>query len=656
MSESESYSGKSAAETVNNAEDSNSEDDECETANFDDCKTSNAHPLHSDKDISSDESLKDDHYEYNKNGKKSFKPKVKIKTLTIDGQLVYFCKICDKIFTRRKDKLNHELAHSGESVLTCNECGKEYLHESSLASHMRTHDGDPLYMCDLCPKMFAQSHHLKSHILSHSEPTSFVCKTCYREFAMASDLNHHCRVQIKMEMSKYWCKMCKIYMCRGHNLTNDKRLHAFICSACNEFFYTNKKLKIHMKKFAHYSTEKAKCIEPLQEYELYPQKITDSLRKLSAQKEIEAGKKRGRGDIQCSQNVVENSEDELPAKRFKLTSRKVFLEEEYSSTSLQESLSELKVEQDLKSPNKHRKGKPYCKKCNRSFKDNFELDRHKAQVHNEENSGQPLSLLSNADDSTGNMPETHDIKQGDQSLNCPVCGENFISSVQLTSHLKSHSEELEHKCSHCGKGFQHKVNATFAAKFFHFRYKFLNHLHLHTNVKCFQCYICHKSFATKHYLQRHLQVHLRQGMDVDLSNIIVDEDCKVGISEVRFQNDRLSIMDLASQEIENHLSSIRDSHEVMSRERKSNNSDCLLQSSNFININGKDIKIEPLQESDSESENSGCSYMTRDSERSDPFRFSSDESNSFKTTMAKERRRLKRKWLQLARQALPLKS
>ena len=55
------------------------------------------------------------------------------------------------------------------------------------------------------------------------------------------------------------------------------------------------------------------------------------------------------------------------------------------------------------------------------------------------------------------------------------------------------------------------------------------------------------------------------------------------------------------------------------------------------------IKTEPLG-SECESEQSFCSSFTRDSEKSDVFKFSSDESFSFKTTMAKERIRLRRRW------------
>ncbi|XP_059146349.1 uncharacterized protein LOC131933796 [Physella acuta] len=639
--------------------------------NEDFCTESQTHSEREQFDGSSDESQKN--YEQvgsHKSGKK-FKPKVKIKTLTIDGQLVYFCKICDKIFTRRKDKLNHELAHSGESVLTCTECGKEYLHESSLASHMRTHDGDPLYMCDLCPKMFAQSHHLKTHILSHSEPTNFVCKTCFKEFATTSDLNHHCRVQIKHEMTQLWCKMCKVFLCRHHDLVTEKRLHAYCCTACNELFYTNKKLKIHMKKFAHFSTEKPKYIEPLREYELYPDKISENPKKMTAQKENEFIKKSEQCDLTTKRPGTELTEEEPPPKKFKLSPRKVFLENEHSSTSMQDSAPEIKKELDIKSPNKHRKGKPYCKKCNKSFKDTSDLEHHKAAVHEDkpEVSTESSEPLSRESESSKALSHT-----------CPVCNDSFTCSGELTRHLKMHVDEFPYKCSQCGKAFRLKIQLIqhvrlhisqesgsvtlskslpktecqsltaqnqseaeifkchLCCKVFSFRYKLLNHLRLHTNVKCFQCYICHKAFATKHYLQRHLQVHIKQGMDVDIQNIIVDEESKTEL-------DNIQIMKEKSQIKEDDLSEV-DVLEKESLKRISvyEDKDVAKIESLQNAVNLIQVKAE-VEESDSDSGHSFCSSLTRESDRSDPFRFSSDESNTFKSTMAKERRRLRRRWI-----------
>ncbi|CAG5118648.1 unnamed protein product [Candidula unifasciata] len=650
-----------------------------------------------DFDNSSDDSNK---RRDNKNGKHS-KSKVKIKTLTIDGQLVYFCKICDKVFTRRKDKLNHELAHSGESVLTCTECGKEYLHESSLASHMRTHAGDPLFMCDLCPKMFAQSHHLKTHILSHSEPTNFVCKTCYKEFPTSSDLNHHNRIQSKQEITKFWCKMCKIYFCRIHKLTCESRLHAFCCSACSELFHTHKKLKIHMKKFAHYSLDKPKYIEPLQEHELYPDKVQENLKKLQSQKENDLMRKPIKNDVNGKR--LSDSYSDIPFKRFKLSVRKLIIDGDQSSTSVQDSAPEAskEVEIELKSPPRHRKGKPYCKKCNKSFKDSVDLDRHKALVHEDRKDAFKCEICSLEFASSDDL-DRHGFKHSRERMHtCPVCGQEFPDSSQLTLHLRIHVGDFPYKCSQCGKSFRLKIQLIqhvrlhiaqdangadkggesadvgdeqqdhsqgevenfkchLCSRSFMYRYKLLDHMKLHANVKCFQCYICRKMLSTKCNLQRHLQTHIKQGMDVDVHNIIIDGDSKSQLDSVSEQLIRANFQ--LTEHIQNHqgIEGVEKEdlkqpffgiqRSVSNFELESRFKDHSNFNVNNIEVQGHslgirlaDIKADIEDDMDSLSEHSFSSSFTRDSERSDPFKFSSDESDTFKTIMAKERIRLRRR-------------
>ncbi|GFS12214.1 zinc finger protein [Elysia marginata] len=548
------------------------------------------------------------------------KPKVKMKTLTIDGQLVYFCMICDKIFTRRKDKLNHELAHSGETMLSCSECGKEYLHESSLISHMRTHDGDPLFMCDLCPKMFAQSHHLKTHILSHSEPTNFTCKTCYKEFATAADLNHHSRSSINQEMSYFWCKMCKVYFCRTHGPECRKRIHAYQCSACNELFYTQKKLRIHLKKFAHFSHDKPDYIEPLTEEELYPHKLPESLKRSQSAKENSILKQSyknlpNKTAKRCTDQDLENI---VPRKKFKLSPRKIFLEDEQSSTSVQDSAPERKHETDseLRSPSKNRKGKPYCKKCNRSFKDSFDLERHRSAVHVDASTDLPSSKqastsslatpfsckICGAGFTSKEDLERHGFKHSGERMHvCPMCGEEFPQALQLTKHLKTHMGDHPYRCSQCGKSFRLKI-------------QLIQHVRLHIVQDANACDKCPSKFNTRAELQNHkLQAHRESLRRTRLLKHLQLQHCTTEL-------------ECAAQTLTQF---------GLKRSLSMQDADRLVSSGNII-------KTEPCG-SDCESEQSFCSSFTRDSEKSDVFKYSSDDSFSFKTTMAKERIRLRRK-------------
>lgn len=163
-------------------------------------------------------------------------------------------------------------------------------------------------------------------------------------------------------------------------------------------------------------------------------------------------------------------------------------------------------------------------------------------------------------------------------------------------------------------------------------------------------------------MQRHLQVHVKQGLDVDVQNIIIDKDSKSELENMREQitkdnfkhrEDFISCHHFDSFEKEDMRKSLLGIKKSVSNTdlAESIKDQYIICDKNYTEIENRNyiigkefIKAEVQDDEDSASEHSFCSSFTRDSERSDPFKFSSDESYSFKTTMAKERRRLKRKW------------
>lgn len=75
----------------------------------------------------------------------------------------------------------------------------------------------------------------------------------------------------------------------------------------------------------------------------------------------------------------------------------------------------------------------------------------------------------------------------------PDCGRSFTRPYNLTSHLKSHSDERPFACSQCGRKFarQHDRN---------------RHEKLHWGIRPYACHHCHKSFARMDALNRHLRM------------------------------------------------------------------------------------------------------------------------------------------------------
>ena len=128
----------------------------------------------------------------------------------------------------------------------------------------------------------------------------------------------------------------------------------------------------------------------------------------------------------------------------------------------------LQIEKPVKNIKSIQQGKPYCKKCNRSFKDSFDLDRHRSAVHAEisvdipTKHGSSVMLFTckicNAGFATQEDLERHGFKHSGERMHvCPMCAEEFPQALQLTRHLKTHMGDHPYRCSQCGKSFRLKV-------------------------------------------------------------------------------------------------------------------------------------------------------------------------------------------------------
>lgn len=138
-----------------------------------------------------------------------------------NGESVYQCDFCDKLFANKYHLQSHLVTHTGERAFTCKICKKTFGRKSTLRAHMTTHTKVSNFMCTVCEKACNDNNSLEEHMRMHTGEKPFVCSICQKAYARKSHLNVHYRVH-----------------------TGER---PFVCEYCNKDFTEKRFLNDHMQ-------------------------------------------------------------------------------------------------------------------------------------------------------------------------------------------------------------------------------------------------------------------------------------------------------------------------------------------------------------------------------------------------------------------------
>ena len=178
------------------------------------------------------------------------------------------CHTCGKFFANAESLKVHQRLHTGDRPFKCETCHKTFVNSGSLSQHMKDHIKEEMFKCNFCPHKFKKESHLKKHKMFHEQQinqitpqTLFMCEICGRVFDKKKYLYTHGNVHSRQKT--FNCQICHKQLASRLALKNHEHIHTgkmpYKCTFCRKEFRSNSNLKRHLR--IHEGQETWQCDE-----------------------------------------------------------------------------------------------------------------------------------------------------------------------------------------------------------------------------------------------------------------------------------------------------------------------------------------------------------------------------------------------------------
>ncbi|KAH7969536.1 hypothetical protein HPB52_019312 [Rhipicephalus sanguineus] len=359
--------------------------------------------------------------------------------------------------------------HPTVPIFRCKKCEQPFLKEAegSLTKHKRTHDFANATKCPHCSKEFATLDYMRNHErLVHTRNFKFSCRLCGHKFPNERKQQTHMAVVHEQELTReelnamtrvrhMRCPDCSFatyssLQFRQHRATHTGR-YPFSCTLCDRAFTFRFQLTLHMRR-QHRPGGPLMCPHCPRHFiaedshrahvALHGAPHAKGLECTQCKRLYETPRLLEKHQASVHSSQATRFTCKVCNKRFRTSSgivahRRVAHLDSHGGTNE-------KTPAKQASSNKnwaHRPGRKYgcsrwkysCEPCGRFFKFDGSLRAHRVFFHGIEG------------------------KTTEEKL-CPECGKAFQTELSLAMHLRTHTQEVNFKCSVCSKIYRSRCS------------------------------------------------------------------------------------------------------------------------------------------------------------------------------------------------------